>query len=192
MLLRDFVRTFRGLSGSAKAKAVCSRFPEVTHLSDFEKHEHLIAKLLETMRETVKPPSHNVLGLVGEEYYHRRFDEWYGVERFWYRKAKGELAGGLPYLFEVALAETEEIGDLFTAVNFSPTFEDPLSATKFTSPEFTAYGIRGFLNQGHALPGDNPWDMSLNYTAAAVHIVTPAPVFLDRGKTRLKLEDERG
>src|SRR5215212_5545582 len=151
--LREFVRQFRGLSGTQKAKAVVAGFPGMKHLSDFEKTPGSVAELLVRMREESKAPSHDVLGMVGEEHFRGCFEEWYGAEpgRFWYTKAKGETYG-TPYLFEVALAQTEEAGDLFTAVNFSPTFDDPLAATRLESPEFAAYGIKSFLSQAHASP----------------------------------------
>ena len=127
----------------------------------------------------------------GAEHLKSRFEEWYGVERFWYKKVKGETNDGLPYLFEIALAETETPGELFHAVNFSPTFDDPLAGTRFRGPEFAAHGIEGFLGASHASPLGGVWEEPSALTAAAAHIVLPAPTFLDRGKTRLKL-DEHG
>jgi DNA topoisomerase VI subunit B len=186
--LREFVRQFRGLSGTQKAKVVVAGFPGMKYLSDFEKAPGAVAELLVRMREESKAPSHDVLGVVGEEHFRVCFEEWYGAERFWYTKAKGETYG-TPYLFEVAVAQIEEVGDLFTAVNFSPTFDDPLAVTKLESPEFAAYGIKSFLSQAHASPyPEYYWEGATARTAVAVHLVTPAPVFLDRGKTRLQLE----
>jgi len=186
--LREFVRQFRGLSGTQKAKVVAAGFPGMKYLSDFEKVPGAVAELLVRMRKESKAPSHEVLGVVGEEHFRVCFEEWYGAERFWYTKAKGETYG-TPYLFEVAVAQTEEAGDLFTAVNFSPTFDDPLAATRLESPEFAAYGIKSFLSQAHASPyPEYHWEGATTRTAVAVHLVTPAPVFLDRGKTRLQLE----
>jgi len=186
--LREFVRQFRGLSGTQKAKVVVAGFPGMKYLSDFEKAPGAVAELLVRMREESKAPSHDVLGMVGEEHFRVCFEEWYGAERFWYTKAKGETYG-TPYLFEVAVAQTEEAGDLFTAMNFSPTFDDPLAAARLESPEFAAYGIKSFLSQAHASPyPEYYWEGATTRTAVAVHLVTPAPVFLDRGKTRLQLE----
>ena len=110
------------------------------------------------------------------------------MKRFWYRKAKGSY-NGAPFVFEVGVAETEEPGALFHAINFSPSFEDPLAGTSLVGPEFQASGIRGFLNSGHALPDAESPEERMYHTAAVVHLVTPAPAFLDRGKTRLKMED---
>ncbi len=189
--LREFVRQFKGLSATRKAKAVCDAFPQISHLSDFENEPEEVAELLAGMKEHSNPPSHNVLGVVGEEHFRRCFEKWYGVERFGYKKVKGYLPSGLPYIFEFALAGTEVKGELFTAVNYSPTFGDPLTGTRFVVPEISAFGIQNFLIEGHASPDYRyAADPRPPYTAAAVHIITPAPLFLDRGKTRLLLEED--
>jgi len=95
----------------------------------------------------------------------------------------------LPFTFEFAIATLEEPGHLYCGVNFSPTFGDPLEGTTLAGSEFRANGIKGFLSQGYALPQtDQAWFRSPASVAVAAHIVTPAPIFLDRGKTRLDME----
>ncbi len=187
--LREFVRRFRGLSGSAKAKAVCAQFYEIGRLNDFESEPERVEDLLQAMRQDTKSPSPGILGFVGEDHFRARFDEWYGVKRFWYRKIAKEI-DDIPFVFEAAVAETQERGDVFTGINFSPTFEDPLANTGLSGPKFYTYGIYGFLNQGHAalLP---EWLYARNKakTAVATHLVCPALQFMDRGKTRLKISE---
>jgi DNA topoisomerase VI subunit B len=184
LLLRDFVRQFRGLSATAKAAAVCRQLPDVTRLSDFEHRDRKLEGLLRALRDGAKPPSPAVLGAVGKEHFEARFQAWYGVQRFWYRRAEG-LIGGVPFIFEAAIAHTHRPGQFFHAVNFSPTFADPLADTYLTSPEFMAYGVGSFLESGHVQPhrqrGSGP------HVAAAVHLVCPSLDFLDQGKTRLKI-----
>jgi hypothetical protein len=80
-------------------------------------------------------------------------------------------------------------------VNFAPTFDDPLSDERLACKEFEARGVRAFLAQGYALPAEGSPGHYLRgrqpeEVAVAVHIITPAPVFLDRGKTRLLLTEE--
>jgi hypothetical protein len=183
--LREFVRQFRGLTGTGKAKAVCSRLPHISRLSDFEADPAAVALLLEAMKAEARAPSPSVLGLVGADSFRTRFHQWYGVKRSWYRKVSLELPE-FPFTFEVALAETERVGSFFSAINFSPTFEDPSASTPLSCPNFTAYGALGFLSQAHASPTPR-WDEPQLNVAAAVHLVCPSPTFLDRGKTRLKL-----
>jgi DNA topoisomerase VI subunit B len=184
--LRDFVRTFAGLSGTGKAKAVCDQLSALRRLSDFE-HENQVAALLEAMRGLTRAPPPDVLGVVGEEHFRERLDLWFGVRRWWYRRVSG-TAGDLPFVVEVALAETRDPGRLFHAVNFSPTYDDPLAGTRLYDGELDAVGIAGFLGQAHALPYRSAGSPA--HTAAAVHLICPALQFLDRGKTRLRIGPE--
>jgi hypothetical protein len=189
LTLRDFVRQFRGLSGSAKAKAVCDRLAEIKHLTDFETRPELVPALLKAMKEHSRPTGPEVLGWCGEEHFRTRFDQLYSVRRYWYKRIAGEVAG-VPYVVEAALAETERPGSLFLGVNFSPTFEDPLASTYLASPEFGSYGVAGFLSRArcHPLPH---WEWERrSHAAAAFHLVCPALDFLDRAKTRLKVPEE--
>lgn len=178
--LCNFVRQFRGLSPWAKAKAVCGRFPRVRSLADFGKRPRDLSPLLAAMQADTKAPSPDVLGEVGEGHFRQRFERWFGVKRWWYRKVAG-AAGGVAYVVEVALAQTERPGRAFHGVNFSPTFDDPLAGAPLACPEFSAYGVDGFLDRGHARGAR---------TAAAFHLVCPVVETLDKGKTRLKVPAE--
>jgi hypothetical protein len=196
LTLRDFVRQFRGLSGSAAAKRVADQFPTISHLSDFEAQPNRVADLLQVMRATADAPSPNVLGLVGETHIAARLRDWYGIVpgRFWYRKHLGSV-DGIPFAVEVAIAETRravteratsaaEFG-LVTALNFSPTFSDPLASTPLRCPEFTEHGAIGFLARAHVL--ESYANFAPEHGTAFLHLVCPALTFLDRGKSRLDL-----
>lgn len=189
LTLRDFVRQFRGLSGTAKAKAVCDRLPEIKRLIDFEARPELVSVLLAAMREYSRPAGPEVLGWCGEEHFRARFEQLYGVKRYWYKRITGD-ADGVPYVVEAAVAESGKRGSWFTGVNFSPTFEDPLASTYLPGPEFGAYGVAGFLSRArcHPMPGWE-WDCR-SHVAAAFHLVCPALDFLDRAKTRLKVPEQ--
>jgi hypothetical protein len=185
LLLREFIRQFRGLSGTAKAKAVCDQFPAISRLSDFSDSEPLVENLLEVMRQETTPPSPQVLGAVGEDHLLRCFQEWFGVKRHWYKKVADQV-GDIPFVFEVLVAETERDGALYHGVNFSPTYDDPLSGNHLRGLEFYSDSFRDFLNNGHASPIDSD-EYGAPRTAAVIHLVCPALEFLDRGKTRLKI-----
>ncbi|MBA2442525.1 MAG: hypothetical protein H0V53_08990 [Rubrobacter sp.] len=186
--LGEFVRQFRGLTSTRKAKTVCSALGEIGHLSGFEERPEAIADLLAAMTSESKPPSHAVLGEVGEDHLRTVLEEAYEVRELTYRRVRGHFPSGLPYTFEFALAVTEEPGDLYTGINFSPTFDDPLEGVRLFGPKVEARGIRGLLHEAHAEPGG--WDpYAAAHTAAVAHIVTPAPVYMDRGKTRIQLEE---
>lgn len=189
LTLRDFVRQFRGLSGTAKAKAVCERLPETARLSDFEERPRLVSSLLAIMKEYSRPAGAEVLGWCGEEHFKLRFGQLYGVKRYWYKRLVGEV-GSVPYVVEAALAETEKEGSLFVGVNFSPTFEDPLASTHLPGPEFDAYGVVGFLSHARCHPVPRwEWDRQ-SHIAVAFHLVCPALDFLDRAKTRMKVPED--
>jgi DNA topoisomerase VI subunit B len=187
--LGEFVREFQGLSRTAKAKAVGSHLPAFKHLSDFEEDPDAVGELLARMQETSKPPKPAASGFVGEEHFRTFFESVYEVKEAKYVRRSGLLPSGLPFTFEFALAHLEQPGHLYTAINYSPTFGDPLGGTTLAGPRFKAHGIKGFLSQGHALPeSDRAWYFSKASVAIAAHIITPAPIFLDRGKTRLNME----
>jgi hypothetical protein len=146
------------------------------------------SNLLKTMRQQSTPPSPHVLGKVGEKHLIRCFQEWYGVKRHWYKKAEG-LVDDIPFFFEVLVAETEEKGDLYYGVNFSPTYDDPLSGNPLASPKFDVASFRSFLRAGHALP--KFWyEDGAPRTAAVIHLVCPSLGLLDRGKSRLKISNQ--
>jgi hypothetical protein len=109
--LRDFVRQFKGLSATAKAKAVCVGFPQIKMLSDFENsHSSSVCSLLEGMQYHSDAPSHTTLGSVGKEHFEERFEEYYGdLERFDYRKISGNLHTGMPYVVEFASYRTASV-----------------------------------------------------------------------------------
>ena len=188
--LGAFVRQFAGLTSTAKAKVVCSHLPPgFTHLSDFEGNPDMVAYLLAAMKTESKPPKASALGYVGEEHFRTFFENVYNVREFKYVRRSATLPSGLPFVFEVALATLDEPGHLYCGINFSPTFGDPLEGTTLAGPEFKANGIQGFLSQGYALPKtESAWYRTPASVAVAAHIITPAPIFLDRGKTRLNME----
>jgi hypothetical protein len=190
ILLRDFLRQFKGLSATKKAKAICEHLPNFKTLSDFgDSPGPEVARLLSLMKGQADPPSHATLGYVGKEHFEQRFKAFYGgLRRFGYKKITGQLGNGLPYVFEFAIGEVDDaIGDVFFGVNYSPTFGDPLADLRLATDEIQATGVEEFLEDAFAHPkyatvGDPKSPM----TAVAAHIITPAPLFLDQGKTRLE------
>jgi len=189
-LLRDFVRSFRGLSSTAKAKAICDALPGISRLTDFDGQEEQVdalANLMWNAAEQVKPEA---LGKVGEEHLRARIDAWYGVVpgRWWYAREAGIIGpedpdAGVPYVVEMALAETYRPGTVFEGVNFSPTFGDPLAQTLLQTDTIAAYGLLNFLDECEADP------RTYRYHGVVFHLTCPALEFLDRGKTSLRLQD---
>jgi DNA topoisomerase VI subunit B len=178
--LGAFVRGFAGLTSTAKAKTVCAKLPTVRRLSDFEADPDAIATLLAAMQAASRPPKPAALGRVDEQHYRACFADWYGVRRFWLKRA-ATTHGAIPWVVEVAVAETTEPGELHYAVNYSPTFGDPLARLPLAAGEVFTTGAESFLRQVDAYPdGDS-------HRAAAIHVICPALQFLDRGKTTLEV-----
>jgi hypothetical protein len=190
--LGEFVRQFAGLSSTKKAKAVANPLMAYgyTHLSSFREKPEMVGELLEAMQGESKPPKASALGWVGKEHFEAFFEDTYEeVKEHNYVRKSGTLPSGLPFTFEFTIAILDEPGHLYCGINFSPTFGDPLQGTTLAGPKFKASGIQGFLSQGHALPKtETAWYRTPASVAVAAHIVTPAPLFLDRGKTRLDME----
>ena len=189
--LGEFVRQFQGLTSTAKARAVVGQMGEgFTHLSSFADNEGKVAELLTAMQAATKEPKASALGFVGKEHFEAFFKRVYGsVIEYKYVRKSGTLPSGLPFTFEFALATLDEPGHLYCGINFSPSFGDPLEGTTLAGPEFRARGIQGFLSQAYALPStESAWYRTPASVAVAAHIITPAPLFLDRGKTRLDME----
>jgi hypothetical protein len=192
--LGEFVRQFQGLSSTRKAKAVTMCLPEdIDHLSDFAHQPEMVSILLEVMQRETKRPKAKALGWVGRDHFEAFFESTYQeVKEFNYVRNSDTLQSSLPITFEFAIAtlDENEHGHLYCGINFSPTFGDPLQGTTLAGPKFKANGIQGFLSEGHALPKTNSaWYRTPASVAVAAHIITPAPLFLDRGKTRLDMEN---
>ena len=189
--LGEFVRQFAGLTSTAKAKTVVKQMGEgFTHLSDFKDNEEKVGELLRAMQAATKEPKPKALGFVGKEHFEIFFERVYGsvIETTYFRNSS-TMPSGLPFTFEFALAHLDGPGHLYCGINFSPTFGDPLQGTTIAGPEFRATGIQGFLSSAYALPStESAWYRTPASVAVAAHIVTPAPLYLDRGKTRLDME----
>jgi hypothetical protein len=195
--LGQFVSKFPGLTGTPRISRVCSSIPNVARLADFAEREDLVSTLLSAMiKETAsRPPNPDKLGLIGKKHFQQRFDEWFKIKRdgdgklrFWYGKACLEVKG-IPYVFEVAVAQTARPGQLFHGINFSPTFADPFAATHLPAKDIYGYGVGGVLSNAHARE-DHDFSSLPFHSAVAVHLVSPAPQFLDKGKTRLEVPKE--
>ena len=191
--MREFVKTFKGLSPNAKAKSICDQFPRISRLSDVHGNSGVIADLLAAMNTTADAPKPEILGFVGKEHFCQLLDVLYHIKRDpWYKRLSLEL-DGIPYLVEVMVAETEEPGALYHGLNFSPSFGDPIHIDQFKdkpilAPKFSGYTLGGFLSNAHCMPRKDDYHFCAR-TAVVFHMVSPGFEFLDRGKTRLKLPD---
>jgi DNA topoisomerase VI subunit B len=183
--LREFIVQFPKFRRVGVVKAITDQFPQIDRLSDFDKHRDQVSRLLELMQKESRAPKPETLGLIGPEHFTRRFQTWFGLKRFWYKKTAG-IVGNVPFVFEVAIAHTLRDGGFFHGVNFSPTFEDPFGGgdNQLWGGKVHAYSALGFLGRAHVLKTGEPDEVPFP-TAAAIHLITPVTQPLDKGKSKL-------
>lgn len=107
--VRDFIGSFRGLSGTAKRSAVLAecdlfRAPLDVFFRDDQVDRAGIARLLGAMQGHSRPVKPEALGLIGEDHFRNVFAaDGADEERFNYCRMLGEQRG-LPYVVEAAFA----------------------------------------------------------------------------------------
>jgi hypothetical protein len=170
-----FITEFDGLSGSVKQKAIRKVADGVTHLSGLDGRDDLIGALHDAMLEHAKPTPPGRLGAVGPDHYREQLDATYGVIRFWH-KTTNVVVDGVPWVIEVAVADTIEPGRTWFACNHGPAFGDPLGRTLLQAGEVSGYGAASFLTDSCCGGGNR---------AAVVHVICAATQFVDKGKVAL-------
>ena len=130
--VREFISEFRGLSGTAKQKAVLkatglSQKP-LTCLIDGERiNQEAVERLLCSMKEQSKPVKPPMLGVIGKDHMRRRFEALgCEMESFAYKKVVDDT-DGIPWVVETAFAWHPEATSrrLVTGVNWSPGIVNP-------------------------------------------------------------------
>ncbi len=183
MPLGKFITEFDGLSGSSKQKQirtsldyqypVCG-FP-ATHLSHLVDQPDTIAALHAEMKMFAKPTTPARLGPVGKEHLERILDQGFGVHRFWY-KQQTVTDNGVPWVIEVAVADTEIPGGIYFGSNHAPAFGDPLGRTILLAEDICTTGAASFLSTA---------GVTREARAAVVHVICAAGEFVDKGKVAL-------
>jgi hypothetical protein len=167
--VREFIGQFRGLSGTAKQKAIGEEVgaSRTTLAESFR--DGRVGSLLESMRlrsNSVKPRD---LGVIGHDHLRLLFIACEIIpDTFEYRVAALEDEG-LPYVIEAAFGYTnEDLGSrIFEGFNFTPAIVG--------SP----FRLDRRLEELRVREGDP--------IMVAVHVVSPRLVFVDKGKTQLDL-----
>ncbi|MHB8956042.1 MAG: ATP-binding protein [Pirellulaceae bacterium] len=170
--LPDFLRGFAGLSGTAKLKAVTGEagltrcnLSALLNCNGLDRSK--TTRLLEVMQQHGREPKAAKLGSIGREHigsqvFRNVFD--YSIR---YKKAPGITSDGLPFVVEAAFAESSDPDDglqIITGCNFSPAV-DRSCVRRLDS-----------LLEHQMVEEDSP-------VVLLLHIATPAPTFLDRGKS---------
>ena len=173
-------REFDGLSGSVKQKAIRTVAAGVTHLSGLDGRDDVIAALHDAMLATRQAhpaaaarPGRRATTTVGCS------TAAYGVRRFWFKTATLTV-DGVPWIIEVAVADTVKPGRTWFACNHAPAFGDPLGRTYAARGRYLHHR-RGVIprgrGRGHRAAAAN--------RAAVVHVICAATQFVDKGKVAL-------
>ena len=185
----DLIQEFKGTSRNWRTiqKSVSAR--TVAELAD---SAETIAALHSALLTTNPAPKPEVLGRVGPDHFRQRIDERFQIvgDRYWYKHQWG-IADAMPYLIEVAIAQTEHPGDVFYGLNYSVPFSDPLSTTALIydgQERLENAGLTAFLKDAGVYSGTR-YGKTI-YTTAAIHLVMPLLPTLDRGKSRLDISAE--
>ena len=153
--LGRFISEFDGLSGSAKQRAIRAAVPGVTHLSGLDGRDDLIAKLHDAMLDHAKPTRPSGSARSGRTTSGACSTE-YGVRDLWYKSAEIVDDDGIPWVIEVAVADTAKPGGVWFGCNHAPSFDDPLGRTELEEGDVWAEGVRSFLEEADIKPAQPP------------------------------------
>jgi DNA topoisomerase VI subunit B len=183
-LVREFVAEFRGLSGTAKQKAVLeSTSLGRSRLSDLIADDGgidktVVSKLLDAMKAAAKPVKPPALGIIGKEHFMHRCELAGGDPKtFNYKKIVG-VDNGLPWVIETCFAYCpKELKSrrIIADVNWSPGINNPFR-------QLGSYGVSldSVLHEQRS-GRDEP-------IVLVLHIACPKVSYADRGKSSVIVE----
>jgi hypothetical protein len=182
--VREFVAQFRGLTASAKQKAVLDATGLArAGLSALRNGDGLdrgrVAAFLDAMRKHSKPVKPVQLGVIGRDHLAARFDELgCEMDSFQYKKIADET-DGLPCLAESAFAWHREAEGrrLITGVNWSPGIINP-----FRQLGKWGQSLDSVLEQQDA-GREEP-------VVVLLHLTCPLVSYTDRGKSAVVISGE--
>jgi hypothetical protein len=194
--VREFISEFRGMTGTAKQKAVLAE-TGASHVSlhnFFGLHKANtgnIAKLLAALKKHTKPVPPAELGIIGKEHFYRLIEAAGGdLKTFTYNRKLGET-GGVPRVIEFAFGIHR---DGLTAgrgpsrkdiigVNWSPGINNP-----FRQLGRNGVGYDAILAEVRANTSQP--------VIAVLHVTCPRIAYTDRGKSAIvvegNIEDQNG
>ena len=177
----DFVREFRGLSGTAKAKAICeavgaSRISLAKFYADGEGAR--VGALLGEMCQRSRAIKPRDLGIIGEAHLRAKFERAGAApESFNYKRSEIEC-DGVPYLAEAAFGYCPEGADerrIITGVNWSVA----IGGDPFRHLGLYEESLGEILTQQRAGPQEP--------IVVFLHLACPRVEYLDRGKSSVNL-----
>jgi DNA topoisomerase VI subunit B len=181
--VREFVSEFRGLSGSAKQKAILdhTRLSRAT-LSSLCQNDAIdrrkVEALLNAMQEHSNPVKPPLLGIIGSKHMQWRFLHAGAVMDSFRYAREVNLTDGLPSVVEVGFAWCPgQPRRLVTGVNWSPGISNP-----FRELGQHAVSLDALLAELHADRGEP--------ITFVIHVASPRVEYRDRGKSSVNFGDE--
>jgi hypothetical protein len=170
----EFVRMFDGFKFKPKAKQIIDSLSlNGLRVSDIFNDRAKVTALHSAMKLASKPIQHKHLGAIGESNLVARLEN---VTRHKYGKVEGVIEG-VPYVFEVLIADCGDTGGAFYGVNHSPTYSDFLSGYWITIDKFEGGGIQGLVNSV----------IGATKNTVVCHLIGIGLKFTDKGKNSLDL-----
>lgn len=180
--VREFIAEFRGLSATAKQKAILERLNLAgVYLHDLVKggdiDRVIVSTLLAAMRAQSKPIKPVQLGVIGEDHIKTWLEKRGAQLRTFQYKRIADLDDktGLPFVVEIAFAVRgdRKPREIVTGINWAPTLANP-----FRQLAGYGVGLDGLLNELHINAGDP--------VTFVLHLACPHLPYTDRGKSSLE------
>jgi DNA topoisomerase VI subunit B len=178
LFVRDFVATFRGLTGTKARMQVLDaagfgRGTKLEELVDRERRmfdQEALHCLLTSMQQISQPPPPQKLGVLGKEHFRACLP---GTDySFRYHRLVGADTSGLPFVVEAAsrVNEDELLHGLHVGLNWSVPLTNPLQHSCLPFEGGRTYGLEGLLRHHRIDLGQDP-------LALILHIATPVSSF---------------
>jgi DNA topoisomerase VI subunit B len=183
--VRDFIKEFRGLTGSAKQKAVLDSTgmarASLSSLANDRGMDHrAAAKLLTAMKQNSKEVAPSALGAIGKDHLLQRFTEAGCDENTFRYKKMMDLDEGVPVVVETAFAlfkNEKTTRRVITGVNWSGAIGNPFRSLGGGYDD----GLNLLLAE-QMVSHNEPVLFLLHCACARVR-------YTDRGKTNIEISD---
>ena len=181
LTIREFIKQFRGLSSTQRQKRITDCLQDKRRLSDLVVNDHeldvsTISYLLSILKQETKPVPPEMLGIIGEKHFERRY--WEEGATIKYHCVKHQ--GPVPFVVEAAFGYNSNLDSpvISFGLNFSPTFFDPFANMLLIGgKDKSGYGVNGLARSFYLKDNDKAW--------LIVHVTHPALLFSDKGKSHI-------